>query len=77
MWVMYAVVNLSMHRMIGFCADCDPMYIILEHAPGGLLLDSLKSRQANHSKKQLCTTCIDICRVSEHREWYYFFGQIT
>ncbi len=56
--------------MIGFCADCDPMYIIMEHASGGILLGFLKSRQANHSKKQLCSMCIDVCRVSEHRECY-------
>ena len=67
-------------RMIGFCADCDPMYIIMEHAPGGILLDSLKSRQTNYSKNQLCNMCIDVCRVSKHRILYtctVLLGQVT
>ena len=49
--------------MIGFCADCDPLYVIMEYTPGGILLDSLKSRETNRSKKQLCRMCIDICKV--------------
>ena len=45
------------------CADEDPVYIVMEFMPGGSLLDFLRKRGSQQTKKKLCGMCVDACRV--------------
>ena len=43
----------------------NPVYIVIEHMPGGTLVQYLKNKGASIKKTQLCRMCIDICKVNE------------
>ena len=51
-------------RLLGVCADEDPVYIVMEFMPGGALLDFLRKKGSQQSKKKLCMMCVDACKVS-------------
>ena len=53
-------------RLIGVCAEKDPVYIVMEFMPGGAFLDFLRKKGCSQTKKKLCLMCIDACQVS-HR----------
>ena len=50
-------------RLLGVCADEDPVYIVMEYMPGGSLLDFLRKKGTQQTKKKLCGMCVDACRV--------------
>ncbi len=52
------------YRLLGVCADKDPVYIVMEFMPGGALLDYLKKKGRQQTKKKLCSMCVDVSRVS-------------
>ena len=59
-----------MYRLIGVCAEKDPVYIVMEFMPGGAFLDYLRKKGCNQTKKKLCTMCVDACQV-RHRSMLY------
>ena len=54
-------------RLLGVCADEDPVYIVMEFMPGGALLEFLRKKGSHQTKKKLCLMCVDACRVSQGR----------
>jgi RIO-like serine/threonine protein kinase len=46
-------------RLIGVCAEKDPVYIIMELLPGGSLLDFLRKKGNHQPKKKLTSMVID------------------
>ena len=56
-------ISLFSARLLGVCADEDPVLIVMEFMPGGALLDYLRKKGSHQSKKKLCTMCIDASRV--------------
>ncbi len=52
------------YRLLGICADKDPVYIVMEFMPGGTLLDYLRKKGCQQTKKKLCSMCVDVSRVS-------------
>ena len=55
-------------RLIGVCAEKDPVYIVMELMPGGALLEFLRKRSSQHSQKKLCNMAIDACKGMEYLE---------
>ena len=62
--------SLSLYRLLGVCADKDPVYIVMEFMPGGALLDYLRKKGCQQTKKKLCSMCVDVSRVSGGSEWW-------
>ncbi len=56
--------SVSLYRLLGVCADKDPVYIVMESMPGGALLDYLRKKGSQQTKKKLCSMCVDVSRVS-------------
>ena len=52
-------------RLLGVCADEDPVYIVMEFMPGGALLDFLRKKGSQQTKKKLCSMCVDASRVRD------------
>ena len=48
-------------RLIGVCAEKEPIYIIMELMPGGAFLDFLRKKGAHQPKKKIGQMCIDAC----------------
>lgn len=55
-------------RLIGVCAEKEPVYIVMELMPGGALLDFLRKKGSHQSMKKLCTMAIDACKGMEYLE---------
>ena len=53
----------TLHRLIGVCAEKDPVYIVMEFMPGGAFLDFLRKKGCNQTKKKLCGMCVNACQV--------------
>ena len=48
-------------KLIGVCAEKDPVFIIMELLPGGALLDFLRKKGNSHTKKKLTMMATDAC----------------
>ena len=48
-------------RLIGICAEEQPVYIVMELMPGGAFLDFLRRKGDRQTKKKLNQMCIDAC----------------
>ena len=48
-------------KLIGVCAEKDPVYIIMEMLPGGSLLDFLRKKGGSQTKKKLTMMVTDAC----------------
>lgn len=55
-------------RLIGVCAEKDPVYIVMELMPGGALLDYLRKKGTHQPQKKLCTMALDACKGMEYLE---------
>lgn len=55
-------------RLIGVCAEKDPVYIVMELMPGGALLDFLRKRGSHQGQQKLCRMAIDACKGMEYLE---------
>ena len=48
-------------KLIGVCAEKDPVFIIMEMLPGGAMLDFLRKKGGSQSKKKLTMMVTDAC----------------
>lgn len=55
-------------RLIGVCAEKDPVYIVMELMPGGALLDFLRRKGTQQMKKKLCLMVIDAAKGMAYLE---------
>ena len=55
-------------RLIGVCAEKEPVYIVMEFLPGGAFLEYLRKKGVHQSKKKLCGMCVDACEGMEYLE---------
>ena len=55
-------------RLIGVCAEKDPVYIVMELMLGGALLEFLRKKGSQQPQKKLCGMAIDACRGMEYLE---------
>ena len=55
-------------RLIGVCAEKDPVYIVMELMPGGAFLDFLRKRGTHQAKKKLCGMVVDASKGMEYLE---------
>ena len=52
-------------RLLGVCADEEPVYIVMEFMPGGALIEFLRKKGSRQTKKKLCSMCMDASRVRD------------
>ena len=58
-----------MCRLVGVCAHPNPnyvnnpLYLIMEHAPGGVLRHYLQDQEFIITTNQICRMCTDACKV--------------
>lgn len=55
-------------RLIGVCAEKDPVYIVIELMTGGALEDYLREKGTHQPQKKLCSMAIDVCKGMEYLE---------
>ena len=55
-------------RLIGVCAEKEPVYIVMELMPGGALLDYLRKKGGQQTRRKLCNMAIDACKGMEYLE---------
>ena len=55
-------------QLIGVCAEKDPIYIVMELMPGGALLEFLRKKGSQQTRKKLCAMSLDACRGMEYLE---------
>ncbi len=55
-------------RLIGICAEKEPVYIVMELMPGGAFLNYLRNKGMQQTKKKLCQMCVDAACGMEYLE---------
>ena len=55
-------------RLIGVCAEKEPVYIIMELMPGGAFLDYLRKKGVHQTKRKLSEMCVDASCGMEYLE---------
>ena len=55
-------------RLIGVCAEKEPVYIVMELMPGGALLDFLRKKGSHQTQRKLCSMAINACQGMDYLE---------
>lgn len=55
-------------KLIGVCAEKDPVFIIMELLPGGALLDFMRKKGSSQPKKKLASMATDACAGMSYLE---------
>ena len=66
--ILQQYVHPNIVRLIGVCAEKDPVYIVMELMPGGALLEFLRKKGSQQGQRKLCTMAIDACKGMDYLE---------
>ena len=66
--ILQQYVHPNIVRLIGVCAEKDPVYIVMELMPGGALLEFLRKKGSQQGQRKLCTMAIEACKGMDYLE---------